>query len=153
MIFGLKSQPPSFKSLSWEKKDGYTPNHVFINKKMTSREEKRIRKNIVDLLEEKDNFRKADEILIDELVYHLSIIEAAKADIRTNGLMYNATRDPDKQPYFVINQAYSIEKESTKIVQSIFRQLAIAPVDRLKVKPVHNKDEDSLNNLNNFLNG
>lgn len=120
---------------------------------MTSREEKKIRKNIIDLLKEKDNFKTNDEILIDELVYHLSIIEAAKADIRTTGLMYNATRDEGKQPYYVINQAYSVIKESTKIVQSIFRQLAIAPVDRLKSKPVDDSTEDGLTNLNKFLNG
>jgi P27 family predicted phage terminase small subunit len=117
---------------------------VFVFNIMNS---KTFKKDLVKILKSKNNYEKTDDLLIDELLFHISLLSDAKQDVIDNGFMINVRKDPDAPPLFNQNQSVSVVFQATKQVQSLIRQLGLSPADRLKLRI---KDKKAFN-LNSFL--
>lgn len=107
-----------------------------------------LRDAIIKLLQEKKLFESTDSTLLDELEYQLHLMDAAKEDIVKRGIQINVRATGD--PFYQLNQSVSVVHKCMRNVQSIYRQLAIAPQDRAKLKM--NDDEDPMRNFENFMN-
>jgi len=108
-----------------------------------------LKNSIIELLKEKKLFENTDLTLLDELEYQMLLMDEAKEDIKTRGIQINVRADGD--PFYQLNQSVSVVHKCTRNVQSIYRQLAIAPQDRAKLKM--NTDEDPLSDFNKLMAG
>jgi len=93
-----------------------------------------LKKIITDYLKDKDLYHESDEILVDELVFNIDLAKEAKEDIKANGIEVNITRDPKKEPYYIKNKSIDIYQQALKNLQGLFRQLALSPSERQKLK-------------------
>lgn len=102
-----------------------------------------LKETILDYLKQRDLFHETDEVLIEELLYNIKLSKLAKKDIDSQGIQVNITVDPNKNPYWVKNQAVNIYQESLNRIQSLYRQLSLSPNERqkLKIELSNKKDE------------
>jgi hypothetical protein len=116
------------------------------NLKLTDAEA--VKQVVIDLLKKQNMFEQADMTLLDELVYQIQMLNEAKIDIVTRGQMVNLRKSED-DPFWQINFSVSIVQKSTKIIQSIYRQLGIDVVSRMKKegKETINKQDVALQEL------
>lgn len=107
---------------------------------MSTTKQKKLRKQITDLLIDKGLFEKPDEVLIDELLYQQYLIEESKQSIKNYGIMINIRPD-DQSPYFQVNQAVSVYRDSVKSLVTICTKLGITPQERSKLKLIERKQD------------
>ncbi|HYG03028.1 MAG TPA: P27 family phage terminase small subunit [Chryseosolibacter sp.] len=109
---------------------------------------------IITYLKKVNQFEQSDITLIDELVYQLELVNEAKRDIAQRGQMINL-RKTGEEPYYQINFSVSIIQKATKIIQSIYKQLGLDVVSRLKRSKQDSQQEekkDALSLLNQIVN-
>jgi P27 family predicted phage terminase small subunit len=113
---------------------------------MTAKE-KKLHKQIVSVLKDKNLYEPSDEILIDELIFLQSIIASSKADITAHGILVNVRADGS--PLYQVNQAVSVYRDSLKSLVTICTKLGITPQERSKLKLIEKRSDFD---LNGFLN-
>jgi len=127
------------------------PFGIWVRTVFNSMKSKTFKKDLIKILKEKKNYEKSDDILIDEMLFQLSMLADAKEDVITRGIQINVRKDQDAPPFYNLNQSVSVVFQATKQVQSLYRQLGLSPNDRLKLKL--DKVEANAFDLQKFLNG
>jgi P27 family predicted phage terminase small subunit len=107
-----------------------------------TRKYKQLKDDIINLLQEKGNYEKTDDKLIDELIYNCILSDKAKKEIDKYGLMVNVIRDEKKSPLFQVNQAVGIYHQSLKFITTLFTKLGISPAERKKLRISETKSTD-----------
>jgi P27 family predicted phage terminase small subunit len=115
---------------------------------MTEKDLTRLKKDIVTLLKEKKLYEKTDLTLLEELVYQFQLMIIAKSDIQLRGIQVNVREYGE--PLMQLNQSVSVVQKCTRTIQSLYRQLSIAPQDRARLKM--NVEDDPQNDFDKFMN-
>lgn len=101
------------------------------------------KEEIIEYLEDLGLYQKVDEYLIDSFIDNLAIIEQAKTELLTTGILINIAR-PENNPYYQQSPAISILNSATKNVLNLSRKLALSPLDRANLK-ITIEEEDGFN--------
>lgn len=111
---------------------------------MSDKEQKKIRTEIVKALKQKDDYEKdSDDILINELLFNLEMVSAAKDDIRLRGTIQDIGKD---KPYYQVNNSISVYHSATDKILRILKQLGF----KKEVKDTDGK-ETALDSLSKLL--
>jgi hypothetical protein len=89
---------------------------------------------ISKLKDELGTLSPSEEILFNELIVSLKIMEKANAEITSNNLLTNITRNKDKDPYFQINRYLQIRNEQFKIFMKLFESMNLTPKEKSTLK-------------------
>ena len=112
----------------------------------------KLKKEIIRILKREKLYESTDLTLIDELIFNIELIAEAKADVKKRGININLRNDEDN-PFYQLNNSLSVIQKSTKIIQSLYSQLGIDVITRIKKadKKVEDKKGDALDRLNELL--
>lgn len=116
---------------------------------MEAKQLQKLKRDIVKLLKKEKLYESTDLVLVDELIYNLTLIDQAKQDIAERGININLRKD-DENPFYQLNNSLSIIQKSTAIIQRIYAQLGIDAISRMKSRDKRQQDNaqsDALNDL------
>jgi P27 family predicted phage terminase small subunit len=96
---------------------------------------------ILQYLKEKKLHEGVDTFLIDEFLYQFQLMEQAKEQVVSLGILVDVSSDPNKE-VLQKNQAISIYESALKSALQICSKLGISPLDRKKlmVEKIEEKD-------------
>ncbi len=92
-----------------------------------------IRKEILQLLEDKNLLEDTDVHLVNELVYNLYLADESRKSIAEHGILVNI-RKSDENPYYQTNPAVNVYNQAIKAVITFTTKLGITPQERAKLK-------------------
>jgi len=103
------------------------------------------KEKIIEYLVELDLYHNSDDILIELLADEIAIYKAAMDDIRSDGTMSlqtDITRNPDKEPFNIINRSVAVREKSAKSIMNLCKMLGLSSVERKKMKMEMEAGED-----------
>ena len=99
-----------------------------------------LKKGITKLLKEKGMYEPTDETLIDELVFNMAMVKAARMDILDRGIILN--KGDKNSLYDRVNKSCELYDKSLRNATSLFIKLGINPQERAKLKIVAEDTDD-----------
>lgn len=99
---------------------------------------------ISKLKDELGTLSASEEILFNELVISMKVMAKANAEITSNNLLTNITRNKDKDPYFQINRYLQIRNEQFKIFMKLFESMNLTPKEKARIKEVKQEKTNRL---------
>ena len=95
---------------------------------------KKIKEIIIQFLSEKGNYQMSDDVLIDEIVFNISLLNQCKEDVKNEGYKINVTQNENKTPYYTKNQSTIIYYMALKEIKNLYQCLGITPRERVKLQ-------------------
>jgi hypothetical protein len=104
---------------------------------------KKLKENIIILLESKGNYEGTDDNLIDILIFNLQECDKSMKDIRKTGQKVNVRRSGE-EPYYQLNLSIAAHNQFSKNANTIYSSLGITPRERKKLNMLAESGGDNL---------